>query len=250
MRLRPVIAIAVAIGLLGLVAIPATAWLFTPGRDAQRLAFQAAGTDLQASDVDAALRELALKVKQVEAGQAELRGAALLQQDRIEAVQSQVAQKTTGTEARLAALENRALGSGPARRRIDYVEGSSTSAPTVEYRALRNLGTFTKSGATGDVLLTWNSHIDAMGEPGTFCDFQLRIDGRPDAQAEGGGGRAVVYVPPAASGGSSPVTVSTLFGRIATGQHTVNLYVRGTARECLENYGNFPRSVLVEESGR
>jgi hypothetical protein len=46
------------------------------------------------------------------------------------------------------------------------------------------------------------------------------------------------------------VTVATLFNRVGAGNHTVSVWVRGTARECMENYGNFPRSVIVEEGPR
>jgi hypothetical protein len=92
--------------------------------------------------------------------------------------------------------------------------------------------------------------VDALGEPGTFCDFQLRVDGKPDSDRDGGGGRAVVYVPAGSTGGSSPVTVAALFGRVGAGSHTASVWVRGTARECLENYGNFPRSIIIEEGPR
>jgi hypothetical protein len=248
MRTRVLLGAALALVLLAAVA--AVAWTLASSREARQLRFQGEGTGLQANDVDTALRELARKVRDVEGGQVELRGVARSQQAQLSAVQGQVAQTQSTAEQRLTELEARAVAPYAQRRRIDYSEGSGTSAPTAQYASLRNFGSFTKSQADSEVLLTWNSHIDAMGEPGTFCDFQLRIDGRPDVETEGGGGRAVVYVPAQSAGGSSPVTVSALFGRVGAGHHTVGLHVRGTARECLENYGNFPRSVIVEESGR
>ena len=248
--MKPRVAILAAVGLLLLVGLPVGAWWVASSREARQLRFRAEGTDLQATDVDAAIRELAQKVKQVEGGHATLRGAALAQQAQIGAVQAQVAEKVAATESRMQALEARAVPPRARRHRIEYTEGASSTTHTAQYASLRRLGTFTKHDPASEVLLTWSSHVDAMGEPGTFCDFQLRVDGLPDSEKEGGGGRAVVYVPAQATGGSSPVTVSSLFGQVGAGSHTVSVFVRGTARECLENYGNFPRSVIVEESGR
>jgi hypothetical protein len=234
-----------------LVAVPATAWFLGSGvRDAGQLQFKSEGTDLKATDVEAALRELSQKVKQVESGQAALQGAAMIQQSQIGEVKAQVTEKGTETQDRFTGIESRLADVASPRRLIQYTEGSDTSSVTARYAPLRNLGSFSKNSATSTVLLTWNTHVDAMGEPGTFCDFQIRVDGRPDTDREGGGGRAVVYVPPSSAGGSSPVTVSTLFGRVGAGNHTASVWVRGTARECLENYGNFPRSVIVEEGPR
>ncbi len=236
------------------VAVPTTGWLLTSSsREARQLAFRPDGTDLKATDVDNALRELSEKLKKVESGQSALQGAAVVQQAAIEDVKTQVAQSAQAdgaTQGRIQSLEGRLSDVASPRRRIEYTDGSDTSSVTSTYVLLRNLGTFSKSSPNSTVLLTWNTHVDAMGEPGTFCDFQLRVDGRPDTDRDGGGGRAVVYVPPASTGGSSPVTVATLFGRVGAGNHTASVWVRGTARECMENYGNFPRNVIVEEGAR
>lgn len=236
------------------VAVPTTGWLLTSGaREARQLAFRPDGTDLKATDVDNALRELSDKLKRVESGQAALQGAAVVQQAAIEEVKTQVLQAVEGdgqTQGRIGTLEGRIADVSTPRRRIEYTDGSDTSNVTSAYALLRNLGSFSKVSPSSTVLLTWNTHVDAMGEPGTFCDFQLRVDGKPDTERDGGGGRAVVYVPPGSTGGSSPVTVAALFGRLGGGSHTASVWVRGTARECLENYGNFPRSIIVEEGPR
>jgi hypothetical protein len=240
------------------VAVPTTGWLLTSSaREARQLAFRPDGTDLKATDVDNALRELSEKLKKVESGQAALQGGVVVQQAAIGEVQGQVAQviaqvaEADGTnQSRIQALEGRVADVATPRRRIEYTDGSDTSSVTATYALLRNLGTFSKASPTSTVLLTWNTHVDAMGEPGTFCDFQLRVNGKPDTDRDGGGGRAVVYVPPGSTGGSSPVTVATLFGRVGAGNHTASVWVRGTARECMENYGNFPRNVIVEEGPR
>ncbi len=239
----------VALGVI--IAVPATGWFLTSGaREARQLAFRPDGTDLKSTDVDNALRELSEKLKQVETSQAALQGVAVVQQQAIEGVKAQATASDGQNQGRIQALEGRIAEVATSRKRIEYTEGSDTTAVGTSYVQLRTLGGFSKASPTSTLLLTWNTHVDAMGEPGTFCDFQLRVDGKPDTERDGGGGRAVVYVPPGSTGGSSPVTVTTLFGRVGSGNHTASVWVRGTARECLENYGNFPRNVIVEEGPR
>lgn len=239
----------VALGVI--IAVPATGWMLATGaKDARQLSFRADGTDLKSTDVENAIRELHQKVKQVESSQAALQGAAMVQQSQLGEVKAQVTETEGQTQGRILSLESKLADLSSSRRRIEYTDGSDTSSVTASYQSLRNLGSFPKSSATSTLMLTWNTHVDALGEPGTFCDFQLRVDGKPDSEKDGGGGRAVVYVPPSSTGGSSPVTVSTLFNRVGAGNHTVSVWVRGTARECMENYGNFPRNVIVEEGPR
>ena len=233
------------------VAVPATGWFLTSGaREARQLAFRPDGTDLKSTDVDNALRELSQKLKQVESTQTALQGAAMVQQSAMGEVKAQVTEADSQTQGKIQALEGRIADVSSPRRRIEYTDASDTTSVTASYVLLRNLGTFSKASPSTTVLLTWNTHVDALGEPGTFCDFQLRVDGKPDSDRDGGGGRAVVYVPSSSTGGSSPVTVAALFGRVGAGNHTASVWVRGTARECLENYGNFPRSIIIEEGPR
>jgi hypothetical protein len=242
------VAIFVLLGVVALLAVPAGAWLLQrQDREARALRFANDGSDLQATDVQSALQELSQRVKLVEKGGAALQGAAMAQQAQIGALQVRVEEQKAASETRLAAVEGRVAEPPPPRRRLEYSDGSSSNTVGASYHRLREVGGFSKVSATSPLLLSWNTHVDALGEPGTFCDFQLRVDGRPDHDRDGGGGRAVVYVPPNSTGGSAPVTVSALFQRPGAGSHTVGVWVRGTSRECLENYGNFPRTVLVEE---
>jgi hypothetical protein len=242
------VAVAVLIVVAAIVAGAGSAWLFQARtRDARALAFSNAGSDLAATDVQAALQELSQRVQGVEKSGTALQGAAMAQQTRLGALETEVKEQKAAGETRLAAVEARVAETVPLRRRIEYSDGASSNTVTTSYHRLRSVGTFSKANPTSAVLLTWNTHVDALGEPGTFCDFQLRVDGRPDQDRDGGGGRAVVYVPPNTTGGSAPVTVSALFQQPGAGNHTVGVWVRGTARECLENYGNFPRTVIVEE---
>ena len=244
-------AIVVVVGGIALAAIAAIAWLVSdPDRAARRVAFSNAGTGLEATDVQSALQELSAKVKMVESAQTQLQTAAAVQEQRLTSAQATGSThevRIQGQEDRMAALEARLAEATVARKRIIYFDGASTASVGPPYVPLRDLGPFTKAHAGSSVTLTWNTHLDALGEPGTFCDFQIRIDGKPDVARDGGGGRAVVYVPAGQQAGSAAVAVAALFGRVGTGSHTVSVWVRGSARECLENYGNFPRSVLVEE---
>lgn len=247
---------AIAAAVLGAAAVAAiaAAWLLAgPERQASRVAFESAGTGLEARDVQAAIRELSAKVKAVESAQSSLQAGAAVQEQRLAAAQAAGTThevRIQGQEDRMGALEARLAEATVARRRIDYADGAGTDSVGPAYAPLRDLGTFAKAHAGSAVTLTWNTHLDALGDPGTFCDLQLRIDGKPDVDRDGGGGRAVVYVPAGQGGASAAVAVSALFGRVGPGAHTVSVWARGSARECRENYGNFPRSVLVEEGPR
>lgn len=251
---RRAVAVAVLAAAAG-AAIPTTAWLLSSGPEAGagRVAFSNAGTGLEATDVQSAIQELSAKVRAVETAQGQLQAAASGQEQRLAATQIAGATQEVriqGQDDRVAALETRLAEATVARKRIDYTDGAGSTSVGPAYVPLRDLGTFVKAQAGTSVTLTWNTHLDAFGEPGAFCDFQLRIDGKPDTEREGGGGRAVVYVPAGQAGASAAVAVAALFGRVGPGAHTVGVWVRGSARECLENYGNFPRSVLVEEGPR
>ena len=253
MSRRRTIAVAV-LGVAAAAAIPATAWLLSgPERPASRVAFSNAGSGLEATDVQSAIQELSAKLKAVESAQASLQTGAAVQEQRLAAAQAAGTThevRIQGQEDRMGALESRLAEATVARKRIDYSDGAGTTSVGPAYVPLRKLGTFAKAHAASTVTLTWNTHLDALGDPGSFCDFQLRIDGKPDTDREGGGGRGVVYVPAGQQGASAAVALAALFGRVGPGAHTVSAWVRGSARECLENYGNFPRSVLVEEGPR
>jgi len=245
MSRRFLVAVAVVAAALG-----AAAWLLrSSDRSASHIAFAGEGTGLAATDVQAALQEVSARLKSLETGQQAIRGTVSSGLGAVQQSATDHEIRIAGQEARVATLESKLAESTAVRTRLDYTDAAS-AAPSPEYARLRNIGAFTKRHPGTALLLTWNTHVEAAGEPGTFCDFQLRVDGRPDAEAEGGGARAVIYVPPGVQGGTSAVSVSALFARIGAGSHTASVFLRGTARECQENYGNFPRSLLVEESPR
>ncbi len=236
-----------------LVALPGAAYLLRPSQPpARHVPFTSNGTGLDATDVQSAIAELANRVKSVESSQAALQGTATGQRTELSGLQSSSqdqAVRIAGHEARVATLEAKLAEIVPTRRRIDYADEAAAESVLPNYGRLRDLGTFSKQHATTSVLLVWNTHVEADGDPGTFCDFQLRIDGRPDTEWEGGGGRAVIYLP-AGTSTTSAVSVSALFAKVGAGSHTVGVWLRGSARTCRENPGNFPRSVLIEEGPR
>ncbi len=239
---------------VALIVLPGAAYLLGSSQSpARRVPFANDGTGLGSSDVQGALSELAARVKAVESNQAAVQTAAASQTSELSSLQTSSqdqAIRIAGHEARVATLESRVAESVSARRRLDYADEASSDSVRADYARLRSIGSFSKQRSTTSLFLAWSTHVEAEGEPGAFCDFQLRIDGQPDSDWEGGGGRAVVYIPPGAVGGTSSVSVSTLFVRVGAGSHSVEVWVRGSARACRENPGNFPRSVLVEEGPR
>lgn len=240
----------VAAAVASAAALGGAAWLLrSSDRPASRIAFEGEGTGLAATDVQAALQEVSARLRSLEASQQAIRGTVSTELGAVQKSTTDHEIRIAGQEARVTTLESRLAESTVVRTRLDYADEVS-AAPATEYARLRSIGTFTKHHPGTALLLTWSSHVDATGDPGTFCDFQLRVDGRPDVEAEGGGARAVIYVPPGVQGGTSAVSVSAYFSRVGAGSHTASVFVRGTARECQENFGNFPRSLLLEESPR
>src|SRR5512137_1326881 len=96
----------VALGVI--VAVPATGWFLGSGaREARQLAFRPDGTDLKATDVDNALRELSQKLKEVESTQSALQGAAMVQQSAIGEVKAQVVESDGQARQKIQAIEGR-----------------------------------------------------------------------------------------------------------------------------------------------
>jgi hypothetical protein len=235
------------------VALPGAGYLLGSQRStANQVPFSNQGTDLGSRDVQGAIAELATRVQAVESKQKAAQTTVTSHQADLASLQTSSvdqAMRLAGQEERVSTLESKVAEAAPLRRRIDYAEESDSDSIAPNYVRLRDLGAFSKQHATTAVLLIWNTHVEAHGEPGTFCDFQLRIDGKPDTDWEGGAGRAVIYIP-SGSATSSAVAVYALFPRVGVGSHTVGIWVRGSARTCRENPGNFPRSVMIEEGPR
>ena len=133
----------------------------------------------------------------------------------------------------------------PRITRLQYQGFDSDGTVDGSYELLRTVGNFNKAKASTRVLLTWNAHASTDG---SFCEFQLRIDGRKDTGStsnnyEGdSAGSAVLW------GADSPVAVTARFPNLSSGSHSVEIWVRGGATSCSLNRGNFGQQVLVEET--
>ncbi len=131
----------------------------------------------------------------------------------------------------------------PVVSEISYSGTTTSAAVGSTFVKLRDLGTFNKISASTLARVTWQSHV-TMSVAGTSCDFQIRID---DVNHSGGTGLdgpdTVVN-----SADRSPATQVAAFEGLAAGSHTISLWVRGAgAPTCVDNAGNFPRSVLIEQ---
>lgn len=110
--------------------------------------------------------------------------------------------------------------------------------------SFRTLGTFTKAVTASEIEVTWHGHVRQTGTPGsTFCQYQLRVDDTlPTGVTIATGVGAVVY------GADSSATLSGRWSGLATGSHTVSLWLRGTATICTLNAGAFTQQqVFVVE---
>ena len=148
---------------------------------------------------------------------------------------------------KLDGLDSTAFAQLPIITRLHYSGQNSDSSITATFEQIREVGSFTKVRTSTDLLLDWNAHGRVNG---TFCHFQLRVDGKTDngsastAAAIASGGHAVLYT------ADSPIHVTALFPGVTDGDHTVSIWVRGIATSCILNFGNFGQDVLVTELDR
>lgn len=134
---------------------------------------------------------------------------------------------------------------GPVVQRILYngqITAPNTNTATTAEK-LRDLGTFTGNGST-KTRITWQSNVSGSGNA---CNFQIRIDGLTASPIVGVGLSGTEAVVNGAS--ESPVTVVEVFEGLAPGTHTVELWYRSLSSTCIDNVGNYRRTVLVEEFG-
>jgi hypothetical protein len=132
------------------------------------------------------------------------------------------------------------------KRSVLHFAGQNSATPSFSYAQLRTLGTFTKNTAASAISVTWVDHVSGGG--GSFCQYQLRIDGADDT-----GSTSTAYSGTAESGavnygGDEAVSVTEIFNGLAAGSHTLSLWLRGNlAGSCTENNGNFGHNAIVEE---
>jgi len=156
-----------------------------------------------------------------------------------------VAQPQIDTNAADIAANSAAIAanSSPTMTRYVYTGVFTESAVTFDWKNERDLATFTKSGNSTAIRLDVSGHGDTNG---SFCHWQIRIDGATDSGRTGttysalDSASAVQYF-------SGAWTINALFTGLSAGPHTVQLWLRGTATSCMSNSGNFDHTVLVTE---
>jgi hypothetical protein len=120
--------------------------------------------------------------------------------------------------------------------------GTTTATSSFTPALLLTAGVFSKvSGATA-ITATWISHVRGGGGNGSsFCQFELRIDNTVPTGTSAGAGGAVTYAQDQA------VNLTGRWTGLATGSHTVSIWLRGSGVSCMDNPGNFERQVYVVE---
>ncbi len=146
------------------------------------------------------------------------------------------------TRGQMAAFLHR---SAPVITRLLYDGSSGDTSLTGDYELHRAVGTFTKVSDGTAVLLNWNAHADK--DPSGFCEWQLRIDGYKDngsnsTSYENSGAGVVVYSE------NDAISVTGLFTGLASGDHTVEIWLRGSSSYCGLNSGDFGQTVIVTET--
>ena len=126
--------------------------------------------------------------------------------------------------------------------RLNY-SGATSVAGNDNFQKVRDIGAFTKAAAGTGVKLTWQSQVLKSTASPSQCVWQIRVDG---LNSSGGtslaGADTVVYTTEQA------VTSLDIFSGLAAGSRTVSIWVRASVgTNCVENSGNFPRSLFVEE---
>jgi Collagen triple helix repeat (20 copies) len=139
---------------------------------------------------------------------------------------------------------------------VVYSGATTDSTPSSTVKRLRTIGTFTKANAASKIELLWNSHgTPTLPSTSTLgvCNFHLRVD---DAQSPAtdvcgtntGCLGAVVGGGTSASRLEVPFSTADIFTGLAAGTHTLSLWGRGGGvSSCMENPGNFTRTVVVKE---
>lgn len=140
-----------------------------------------------------------------------------------------------------------ALGEKADLPNVTVIQFSGTRtepSPTGSFELLVAAGTFTKQSADTLVRMDFSGHGTTNG---SFCHFQLRIDGRSNDGSDSlsptfaQDGNAISYA------ADAPLATFAVFPDLAAGEHTAQIYVRGSATSCQLNRGNFSQQMLVEE---
>jgi hypothetical protein len=146
------------------------------------------------------------------------------------------------TRGQMAAFLHRGA---PVITRFLYDGSSGDATVGNAYELHRTIGSFVKVSDGTAILLDWNAHGSSSGG---FCEFQLRIDGLNDNGSsstafENAGAGAVVF-----ANQVHPIAVKGLFTGLAAGEHSVEIWLRGSATTCGLNSGDFGQTIIVTET--
>jgi hypothetical protein len=133
----------------------------------------------------------------------------------------------------------------PVKTVLAYTGSNTDFSIAGDYELLRTVGVFTKRRGDTALRLDWSGHHERSG--GTFCHYQLRINGNTNdgssslVSSQLTEGNAISF--------ALEESLSTFaeFPGLPAGNHTVGIYVRGSATSCRLNPLNFNQQVLVEE---
>jgi hypothetical protein len=131
----------------------------------------------------------------------------------------------------------------PTITRINWRGETTDGSVSTSWEKVRDLGSFTKNSETTDIIISADGHMSVTG---SWCQYQIRIDGLTDVGAapsgwrELDGAKAVAY-------DTSAWFIEGLFPDLTAGSHTVELWLRGSATACEDNTGDFAHQVLVTE---
>lgn len=138
-----------------------------------------------------------------------------------------------------------ALEAGPIISHFVYMTSHTDPSVTSTYEQVRDLADLSKTGEDTDLLVTVSGHgrVD-----GTYCHWSLRMDGAtPDGNTgtttfdtSTEGANAVQYE-------SGAYFIQGVFTELGAGDHTLELWLRGNATECVNNPGNFSHSIVAME---
>jgi hypothetical protein len=143
-------------------------------------------------------------------------------------------------------------GGAPAvyrRTRLHYTGSVSDTTVSFTYELHRTVGTFTKDQDATAIRLAWSGIASMVSAgAGSFCEFELRVDGKKDngssstSSEASAGGSAIVY------SAEETADTETVFTGLPTGTHTVSIWLRGSATSCHTNYYGFGQDVFVDET--
>ncbi len=150
--------------------------------------------------------------------------------------------KDNVTREQMAAFLHRGA---PVITRFLYDGSSGDATVGSAYELHRTIGSFVKVSDGTAILLDWNAHGSSSGG---FCEFQLRIDGLNDNGSsstafENAGAGAVVF-----ANQRHTIAVKGLFTGLAAGEHSAEIWLRGTATTCGLNSGDFGQTIIVTET--